>query len=44
MDFGRRKSLMRVVIVVHRQADLLQIVAATHAASRFAGSLHGGQQ
>ena len=32
------------MIVVHRQADLLQVVDALHPAGRLAGRLHGRQQ
>ena len=35
---------MGVVIVVHRQADLLQVVGALHPAGRLARRLHGRQQ
>ena len=35
---------MRVGVVMHAQADLLQIVRALRAPGRFAGRLHGRQQ
>ena len=35
---------MRVVIVVYRQIDLLQVIAARHAPRSFAGCLHGWKQ
>jgi hypothetical protein len=39
-----RKFLMRIMIGVHGQPELLQIVAALHSASRFASRLHGRQK
>ncbi len=35
---------MRGMITVHRNADLLEIVAALHATSGLAGRLHGRQK
>ena len=40
----KRKRLLHIVIVLQRQANLLQVVAALHAAGRLAGRLHGRQQ
>ena len=40
----KRQALKRVVIVLQRQANLLEMVAALHAAGGLAGGLHGGQQ
>jgi hypothetical protein len=39
-----RQLLVSRVVIVHGQAKLLEIVAAAHPPSRFAGRLHGGQQ
>ena len=38
------KTPVGAFVVVHRQADLLEIVDALGAASRLAGRLHGRQQ
>ncbi len=46
-DVGRprgREYAMNVVIVMHRESDLLQIVSATRAAGGFAGALNGRGQ
>ena len=39
-----RKGLELAVVVVQRKSNLLEIVAALHAASRFAGKLYRGEQ
>jgi hypothetical protein len=39
-----RERPKRVVIVLHSQAELLQVVLALRLPSRFAGGLHGGNQ
>lgn len=41
---GRRKRLERIVIVVTRQRQLFQMVAALHPSRRFASCLDGRQQ
>ncbi len=43
-NIPRGERAVRIVIVVHRQADLLQVVEARRAAGRLAGLLHGGQK
>ncbi len=44
LDQGEREAAIDVVVVVHRQGDLLDIVDALGAAGRLAGRLHGRQQ
>ena len=41
---GGRQVLMRVVVVVSGQAELLEVVRALHAAGGLADLLHRGQQ
>jgi hypothetical protein len=41
---GRRKRVVDVVLVVGRQGNLLQVVAALAATGRLAGGLHGEQE
>ena len=38
------KRVARRVVVVHRQADLLEVVDALHAPGRLPRRLHGGQE
>jgi hypothetical protein len=40
---GRRKTLIDVVVIVLRNPNLLQIIAALRSPGRFAGRLHGRQ-
>jgi hypothetical protein len=41
---ARRQAALGVVVVVHRQADLLQVVGALGAPGGLAGTLHGRQE
>jgi hypothetical protein len=41
---ARRERSERALIVLGRQTDLLEVVAATHAVGRFADLLDGGEQ
>ena len=41
---ARREPAVDLVVVLGRQADLLQVIAALTAAGSLAGSLHGRQQ
>ena len=41
---GRRKAALGVVVVVQRQPDLLEVVAAAHLVGPLARVLHGGEQ
>ena len=43
-DAARRKDASRLGVVVQRQADLLQVVAALRPSGRLAGRLHGREQ
>ena len=44
MDLGRRKHLVRALVVGYPQADLLQVVAAPEVSRRLPGRLHRRQQ
>jgi hypothetical protein len=41
---GRSEVLVDIIVIVFGQSELLQVIAALRAASRFAGCLHGRQQ
>src|SRR5262249_44021503 len=41
LDAPRRQAAVRVVIVVHGQAELLEVVVAAHPPGRLAHLLHG---
>ena len=41
---GRRKGVVRIVIVLDSQTNLLEIVGALHTASGFTRSLNGGEK
>lgn len=43
-DVAHRESVDRVVIVMQRQTDLLQMIPALRATGGFTGLLHGRQQ
>jgi hypothetical protein len=43
-DADRRQRFAHVVIVLHGQADLLEVVGALGTPGRFAGGLHGRQE
>ena len=43
-DHGRRKLPVRIVVVVKRQADLFQVIAALRAPRGFTRRLRGWQQ
>ena len=38
------RSAARLLVVVHRQADLLEVIGALNAAARLARRLHGRQE
>jgi hypothetical protein len=44
VNLCRRKDLLARLVVQNRQAELLEVVRALHAAGAFARGLHGGEQ
>jgi hypothetical protein len=44
VPLARRKDLVHVVIIVHRQSDLLEVVRALRSLGSFPGGLHRRQQ